>query len=153
MRAFEFSLSKMYRYKDQILNKEKQLLGELQQQKATLEQKQQDLECYRLLKSRELQAEQKIGMNSRELSSFRYMLETTKYQIDDVVKQCIKLDEAIARQLKIVIAASQEVSALEKLEEKQRCEYQKEQVRAESLLMLEHITTAMTRKSEKPTLL
>ena len=149
MKAFEFSLSKIYRYKDQVLNTEKQSLSQLQQQVRQIEQQLSDLEIYRMNINAEMQAKQKTGTSGIELNSFKYMLENTKYQIDDLNLQKIKLAELIELQMQVVIQASQEVSGLEKLEEKQREQYEKEQLKAEELQMLEHITTAITKKAKE----
>ena len=149
MKPFVFSLEKMHTYKEQMLTKEKNALAQLNKKKLDIENSVVNLGQYRASQKQQLQKQQQVGMTAKEMSSFTFMLNNTKYQLDDCAKQIQFMDEKIAIQLKKVIAISQEISGLEKLEEKQREEYNKLANKEEQTQILEHVITSMTKKKKE----
>ncbi|MEG2931037.1 MAG: hypothetical protein RR825_04555 [Ruthenibacterium sp.] len=133
MKPFVFSLERMRGYKEQVLNKEKSLLGNLQNSRNEIERHISDLEHYRTLKSTEFIRLQRGGVTANELADLRVDL--------------VRAEAAVEWQLKVVIAASQELSSLDKLEEKQREDYQKELSRESANQISEYVVSALSRKS------
>ena len=149
MKVFEFSLERMYHYKEQVLNKEKNLLAQLRKRKDGIEAEIVEREQYSTQKKVELQARQLEGTTAMELSSDLFMIENTKLQIAGLHRVLRKAEEEVAYQLTVVIAASREIAGLEKLEEKQREEYNKQVLKDDELQVLEHITSALVRGQEQ----
>lgn len=140
MKKFEFSLSKMQRYKRQILDKEKGILASLQKTKQDMEDEIVQLEQFLLQRMDELNQRQKTGISAAELSGYRFFQENIQKQIADLNKRLRELQVQLDAQIEIVMKASQELKSIDKLEEKQREEYQQEVARAESEEIAEFIT-------------
>ena len=124
------------------------MLAHLNKTKADIETHIVEIEQYRLNQQLEMQERQARGVNAKELVSFNFMLGNTKHQIDGLRLELIKAEEKIIAQREIVIAASQEISGLEKLEEKQHEEYNKQVAKEEELQMLEYVITSLVRKKK-----
>lgn len=124
MKPFIFSLHRMRSYKKQVLNKEKHTLVQLQHNKSQLEEKIEALDKERVEIGKELSHRQKQGLKTFQIASFQFLLDNTQQQIKDLQKQLIIAQEEVDRQMNIVICGSQELSGLDKLEEKQFEEYQ-----------------------------
>lgn len=143
MKRFVFTLERIRSYKDQVLNKEKNTLGRLQQNRDAIAKRISGLENYRVLKQAERQRKQRSGMNASELTSYRFFMENTALQLEDLRAALAKAEIEVERQLRIVVAASQEVSGLDKLEEKQREEYRAQESKESELLISEHLVTSL----------
>ena len=143
MRPFAFTLEHMRKYKKQVLNKEKSLLRKLQANRAAIERQISDLESYRLLKQLELQKKQLAGMHASELSAHRFFMENSQCQLKDLRASLIRANAEVERQLAVVIAASQEISGLDKLEEKQREVYRGEVAKEAEDQIAEHVVTTL----------
>ena len=137
----------MFRYKEQMLDKEKNILAELNGKKAEIENNILDIEEYRSVQRNELQKRQKIGINVKELYSSNFMLENTKLQVDGLKIQLIQADREIEDQIKVVLEISKEISGLEKLETKQREEHNKQVIKDNETQILEHIMSKMKQKN------
>lgn len=146
MKRFIFSLERIRNYKEQVLNKEKNTLGRLRQHRDAIVQQIADVENYRALKQAELLRKQRAGMSASELTSHRFFMENTALQLKDLQAALVKAEIEVERQLKIVVAASQELSGLDKLEEKQREEYRVKEAKEAELLISEHLVTSLHSK-------
>ena len=85
-------------------------------------------------------------MNAREIISFNYLLENTMLQIDGLKLELVKTEQEVAHQLRVVIAISKEIASLEKLKEKQKEAYSKQELKETELQNLEHITISLGKK-------
>ena len=98
------------------------------------------LEQFLLQRMDELNQRQKTGISAAELSGYRFFQENIQKQIADLNKRLRELQVQLDAQIEIVMKASQELKSIDKLEEKQREEYQQEVARAESEEIAEFIT-------------
>lgn len=124
MKAFQFSLKRMQNYKGQLLEKEKNSLARLRRRVQELENQRDALIRYRANARRELQEQQRQGITVHEINSYQFYGENISLQLKALEKELKEAEAAAERQLKVVVAASQEVSSLDKLEERQLEEYQ-----------------------------
>lgn len=122
MKSFQFSLARMRSYKEQVLEKEKTTLRQLQAEKTKIETEIENLENHR--KSREEEFNNsKNGLMSHELMLYKFHAENTRLQLNNLYEELKRAEARIDAQIKVVVSASQEVSGLDKLEEKQLEEY------------------------------
>lgn len=122
MKSFQFSLAKMRSYKEQVLEKEKTTLRQLQAEKTKIEVDIENLENHRKAREQEFK-ESKNGLMSSDLMLYKFHSENTRLQLNNLYEELRRAEARIDAQIKVVVAASQEVSGLDKLEEKQLEEY------------------------------
>jgi flagellar FliJ protein len=104
------------------VEKEKTTLRHLQAEKAKIETEIENLENHRKTREQEFK-ESKSGLMASDLMLYKFHSENTRLQLNNLYEE-LKLAEArIDAQIKVVVGASQEVSGLDKLEEKQLEEY------------------------------
>lgn len=140
MKKFEFSLQKMQRYKQQILDKEKALLAALQNKRDRIQNQIEELEAFLVEQSHALQARQTKGMSAAELAGHNFIVQNTRTRLEDLRVELLNAEKEVEEQRKIVMQASQEVKSIDKLEEKQLEEYQLEASRAENEERMELLT-------------
>lgn len=140
MKKFEFSLQKMQRYKQQILDKEKALLAALQNKRDRIQNQIAGLEAFLVEQSHKLQARQVKGMSAAELAGHNFIVQNTRTRLEDLRLELLNAEKELEEQRKIVMQASQEVKSIDKLEEKQLEEYQLEASRAENEERMEMLT-------------
>lgn len=119
MKNYVFSLQKIRDYKQQMLNKEKNTLLGLRNEKTGLEKQKEHL--FDELKSITEKYNQDIarGTNAMNLRLFQYSKENILREQNEIEKQMMFLDTYIERQRKVVMKLSQELTGYDKLEEKQ----------------------------------
>ena len=122
MKSFQFSLAKMRSYKEQVLEKEKTTLRQLQAEKTKIETDIENLENQRKAREQEFK-ESKKGLMASDLMLYKFYSENTRLQLNNLYEELRRAEARIEAQIKVVVAASQEVSGLDKLEEKQLEEY------------------------------
>lgn len=147
MKSFEFSLERMRNYKDQVLEKEKTSLRQLQTKKNKIETDIEDLENYRKVKESEFRKEQEIGVTPDRFLSFKFYMENTRHQLDSLYEELVVTEAKVEEQIKVVVKASQEVSGLDKLEEKQLEEYRYLETKENEVQILELVSTKMIGQS------
>lgn len=148
MEAFRFSLNRVRNYKTQLFEKEKNNLRLLNVKKDKLEQLTEQKKNYIRAKSKECQEKQKTGISALELIKDQVYLETAKQQLICLKEEYLQAKKDVERQLKITIAASQEVSSLDKLEERQWEEYQILVRKDQELLISEYVTSQVAREKK-----
>lgn len=146
MKSFKFSLARMRDYKEQILDKEKGTLRLLNRQLDEIRDRIAVLKRYQAEKHREFAAKQQEGIKAHEIKSYQVFFESARIQLEQLAEEAHKAEEAVERQLKVVIAASQDVSGLNKLEEKQLEEYQLAASKAGEQEIAEFISSRMIRE-------
>ena len=67
--------------------------------------------------------ESKNGLMASDLMLYKFHSENTRLQLNNLYEELRRAEARIEAQIKVVVAASQEVSGLDKLEEKQLEEY------------------------------
>ncbi len=123
MKQFVFSLDKMRGYREQVLDKEKQTLSRLRAKEQEIEEQKTKIEEYRIELNEEFKKKQETGLMAAELATYGFMFDNTLKQITELQKALIRATEAVEIQRNVVVSASQGVSVLDKLEERQREEY------------------------------
>lgn len=146
MKKFDFTLQRMLQFKEQVLDKEKGTLGQLQLSRNALESKIQSHQDDLASQEQALMLRVTKGATIGEISLYRFQINNLKEQIADLFKQLEELIPQIEEQRRLVITASQEVSSLEKLKEKQREEHSKQRQKAEEGLIAEYVTMSVFRQ-------
>lgn len=146
MKKFDFTLEKLLKFKEQVLDKEKGTLGQLLLRQNQLEAKIKSSEEHLAAQEQALLQLVTRGATMAEINLYRFQIYNLKEQIADLKRQLAELIPTVEEQRKLVIAASQEVSSLEKLKEKQLEEYNKHQQKAQEGLIAEFVTMSVFRE-------
>lgn len=149
MKKFAFSLNKMLDYKDQMLQKEKGTLSQFRSQKNKVDKQIEMLEQEFLLCDEKLKEESKKGITVVKVQSYNFMLGNIRQQIKQLTLQQKVFEAAIENQIKVVVAASQEVSGLDKLKEKQLEEYNQMVAKSDELIISEFISSKLICERQK----
>ena len=112
----------MRSYKEQVLEKEKTTLRHLQAEKTRIEMEIENLESHRKNREEEFK-NSKNGLMASDLMFYKFHSENTRLQLNNLYEELKRAEQRIDAQIKVVVGASQEVSGLDKLEEKQLEEY------------------------------
>ena len=123
MKAFHFSLDRIRNFKSQILDKEKKVLGALIKKRDDILLKIDEIERHRLALSQEAENKQSMGVSISELTSYNYLIENARKQIELLTIQLNKAEEELEAQRQVVLAIYQEKTGMDKLEERQVEEY------------------------------
>ena len=123
MKKFNFTLKKMREYKKQILEGEKGALMSLYSEYNSLEQRYEDLNTEMKNVCLEASENMKSGISVREIQVYEIKKASIRREQNQLRIQMNIMESSIEKQRRIVVAMSQEVSGLDKLEEKQRMEY------------------------------
>lgn len=140
MKAFKFTLQRMRDYKTQLLDREKNTLLALRQRRNEIQEKIENLHMFHENKTKEMQEREQQGMSAVELSAYQYFFENIRLQLKQLAIDLQKAELEVEHQLKIVVAASQEVKGLDKLEAKQRDEYNHKVAKEEENIIAEFVT-------------
>ena len=139
MKPFVFSLERMRDYKTQVLESEKNTLMALLAKLREIEEKIKTCQSFRQQKRDELQAKQVVGMNMKEMEEYKYYLDNMGRQLESLEIDRERAAMEVERQRRIVIKADQDVTSLDKLEEKQLDEYRVLETRHNEVLIQEHV--------------
>ena len=123
MKAFKFSLKRVQTYKGQILDKEKRTLGIFIRQRDEIIDKIRILEHFRDTKAAEAFEKQREGVGVQELLSFSYLIENARAQLKMARIELQRAEETVENQRRVVVAAYQEKTGMDRLEEKQEEEH------------------------------
>ncbi len=140
MKNYVFSLKKIRDYKEQMLNKEKNTLLGLRNEKTELEVQKEHL--FDELKSITAKYNEDIarGTTVMKLKLFQYSRENIVREQQELDKQMQFLDTYIERQRKVVVKLSQELTGYNKLEEKQFTEYTKKAAKESEAFIEEFVS-------------
>ncbi len=123
MKKFAFSLQKMYDYKKQILESEKNTLMSLRREKNEylnrLEVLAQTMDDVRVKSVEEVSK----GTTAAKLMFFSMQMDGIKREQTQIKYEINIMDMKIEKQRRKVVAVSQDVSGLEKLRDAQKSEY------------------------------
>ncbi|MHA9736752.1 flagellar export protein FliJ [Robinsoniella peoriensis] len=140
MKKFEFTLKKMQNYQEQVLQKEKNAMGQLQARRNELAACQEEIKIQLQDIHWEMNREIRKGTTIYRINTFTMMIKNGKTHLEDIKRQISVLETEIEVQRQIVVEASKEVSKLTKLEEKQREEYRQAVAKEEQENVLEYIS-------------
>ena len=123
MKKFAFSLQKMYDYKKQILESEKNQLMSLRREKISMENRIDELS--QLMDDIRLRSQEEVmkGTTASKLMFYSMQMDGIKREQTQITYQIGLMDMKIEKQRRKVVAVSQDVSGLEKLRDEQRAEY------------------------------
>lgn len=132
MKKFVFTLQKILNFREQILEKEKNTLSQINMDVKAAEKS--ILELTELLQKEEKEFKKKavLGMESFEVSSYSFKHQSGVKKMEELLKQLERLKEKSQHQTLVVVEASKEVKKLEKLKEKQREQYLYEDQKAQA---------------------
>jgi len=146
LKKYEFSLKRIKDYKTQMLNREKNTLLGLRMEKKGLEEKIADLDKQYELINQEMHKNFKEGMTIAQLNIYEFRKNGVREEKKSILKRINLLDISIERQQKKVVLAKQEVSGLDKLEEKQLEEYIAAYNKEQEDIIAEFVSTSYTRE-------
>ena len=123
MKKFAFSLQKMYDYKKQILESEKNQLMALRREKIEMENRIEQLS--QLMDEIRLKSQDEVmkGTTASRLMFYSMQMDGIKREQTQITYQIGLMDMRIEKQRRKVVVVSQDVSGLEKLRDEQRSEY------------------------------
>ncbi|MCI8908135.1 MAG: flagellar export protein FliJ [Angelakisella sp.] len=145
MKKFQFSLQAMRDYRERLLDEEKGTLQRLKAERDSIEEHLRRLEGEFIGISREMQEKQEEGTTIIELKKLSAQLDNLRLQIQDQEAALAKAEAQVGRQMEKVVAANQEVSKLDKLEERQREEYRHQVSKAEEDRIDEFVSQNLVR--------
>lgn len=148
MKNFKFSLERMRSYKTQLLDREKDMLARCRSREQEIEEQIHVLSDELGKKSRELAERQSRGMEARELMVYRFFQENGRRSAEQLRRALEEAKQASEKQLRAVVAASQEVASLDKLEDRQREEYRVEEGKEREKILSEFIASQVIRSRE-----
>jgi len=149
MKKFKFSLDKLKKYKEQILEAEKNTLGILRKELSELNVQLDGLVKLIDLKSDELEYIMIRGITPADLASRKRFITVKQQEMHQTVFLIAQKEQDIEAQLNIVIEATREVSTLEKLEEKQLEEYRMADLKEQEHFIEEFVVNCEQRKEIK----
>ena len=149
MKPFVFTMDRMRDYKEQLLDDEKGSLRQLRRHKDEIEQKIAELKEYRRATEDEFQNRQSEGVSFQELQSFQFCMDSSRFMLQQMEKALVEAEEKVECQLQKVVVASQEVSGLNKLEEKQQTVYRQSEAADTREFILEQVSGKEVRRQKK----
>lgn len=149
MKKFHFTLGRMLDFKNQILDREKDTLGRIRREKNLIDEKILRYERQLAEASDEMIEKQKTGVPARELILYSIQAEHTRRYLEDLRKEQLALEKEVERQTDVVRRASQDVSSLEKLKERQWEQYCYELNKATQEEILEFVSGRLVRSERR----
>jgi len=147
MKKFQFTLEKLRDYKGQLFENEKgklmKLIAERDACLARIDALEQDF----LRLHGELSEKMKSGINARHVQLFEFRKNNVREEQAQMRVQVNILEGAIERQRRVVVALSQEIESLNKLEEKKLEEYNDKVNKENEMLISEFIVSSLARQN------
>jgi hypothetical protein len=141
MRKFAFPLQRMLGFKRSMYEKERNTLAQMRAERAGVQMRRDNTE--RQVLQRDAAFRKKAageGVRFDEVASAAFHRDNADKLCRQLDRELEAMDEAIARQLEVVMALDKEVKSLEKLRERQWDEYVAETARAERDRILELVS-------------
>ena len=118
MKRFNFTLDKLYDYKDQVLSKEKNDLAELRSSRAKIFSEKEELEYKLRMSGEEFAKKAAVGMSIMEITMFKDFHKSLEEKIHEKEEEISDMEGQITKQLGVVVEASKDVNSLERLSDK-----------------------------------
>ena len=141
MKKFKFTLGRMLDYKDQLLDEEKNKLALLRKKKQEIDDHIESLLRELDKISVTMRQEQERGITAFQLLLYESQRTNIRRQIEQLKKEQALAKLEVKRQVQVVVQATQEVSKLDKLQDKQLEEYRKMVMKAEELEIEEFVSS------------
>ena len=141
MKKFKFTLGRMLDYKDQLLDEEKNKLALLRKKKQEIDDHIESLLRELDKISVSMRQEQERGITAFQLLSYESQRTNIRRQIEQLKKEQALAKLEVKRQVQVVVQATQEVSKLDKLQDKQLEEYRKMVMKAEEREIEEFVSS------------
>ena len=141
MKKFKFTLGRMLDYKDQLLDEENNKLALLRKKKQEIDDHIESLLRELDKISVTMRQEQERGITAFQLLSYESQRTNIRRQIEQLKKEQALAKLEVKRQVQVVVQATQEVSKLDKLQDKQLEEYRKMVMKAEELEIEEFVSS------------
>ncbi len=123
MKKFQFTLQRLKDFREQELDRQKNTLAVLQGELRRLEEELEELKNTLEKQSEELTSVCMRGARATDVAVRKRYIVTLQQDVHIKEQQIIKKNEAIEKQLSVVVDATKDVKTLEMLEEKQLEEY------------------------------
>lgn len=146
MKKFSFSLEKILVYKDSVLDKEKNTLGEIRQEKREKELK---IESLRHRLSSAFKEKDKCVMEGEsplQMLNHKIFIDALKVRIEEELKALSEIEERELRQTDVVAEASRDVKRYENLKEKKLEEYKSYLTKKEAEEISEFVSSSYASK-------
>lgn len=143
MKKFQFSLQKLMDFRQQELDRQKNILSALQAEKRRIEESRELLVTKVTEQSEQLDRVYRLGSTASDIAMRKRYIVTLQQEIHLREQQSMDKQQEIEEQLSVVVEATKEVKTLEKLEEKQLEEY-KHAAGKENELFIEEFVSSQT---------
>lgn len=147
MKKFVFTLERLKKYREQILETEKGTLSALRGQLAELTREAEELLALIELKNKELTELLAKGTNPVEISTRKRYISSKQQELAQTRQKIALKEQEIEKQMGVVVVATQEVSKMEKLEEHQLEAYNAEAQKENELFIEEFVSNDDWRKN------
>lgn len=147
MKKFQFSLQKLKDFREQELDRQKNILSVMQGELRTIEESAEQLRRRVAAESEALTVVSAQGIPAYEISLRKRYIVTLQQEIHAKEAQAIKKKAEIEAQLGVVVEATKDVKTLEKLEEKQLEEYKAMETKENEQFIEEFVSNAAVRSS------
>ena len=146
MRKFEFSLKRIRDYKNSILDKEKSVLASLRMEQASIEKRIAELDNYEAEINEEMRNKIREGLSVGEIKMYEFRKNNIRDEKIALNHRLEFLAASIELQQKRIEKLKQETSSYDKLEEKQREEYNAEILKEQEQVISEFISQKLIRE-------
>lgn len=146
MKKFQFSLGRMLDFQQQNLQKEKNLMGQMMEEKRGFEKQREHMESQLEKIHAEMDQEIRNGTTIFQIRAFTMMLENGKLQLEGIKHKLQIVEARIERQREVVVEASREVTKLEKLRDKKLEEYRYAEAKEQENTVSEHVSGKFVRQ-------
>lgn len=145
MKKFEFSLGHILDYRERLLDEEKGALQRIKAERDAIEESIRRLEREFAEASLKMVKAQMEGTTIVEIRKIGAQLDNIRMQQEQLKKELKEAELKVEHQMKVVIAANQEVSKLDKLQERQLEEYRHDVNKAEEDRVDEFVAQTLCR--------
>lgn len=146
MKKYEFSLKRVKEFKETILNREKSVLLSLSSELRLQEEKRDQLKEELLQIGEVISQSTQSGISASMLNLYDGRRKGIRQELETLDTKISLLIASVERQKKRVAQAKQDVSGMEKLEEKQLEEYRELEKKENDLIIEEFISSKMARE-------
>ena len=146
MKKFEFSLGRIRDYKNSILDKEKSVLAGLRMEQNNIEARIKELDNYEAELNAEMREKIRVGLSVGEIKMYEFRKNNIRDEKIALNHRLEFLAASIELQQKRIEKLKQETSSYDKLEEKQREEYNAEILKEQEQVISEFISQKLIRE-------
>ena len=145
MKKFSFPLERVLRYKDALLDEEKNKLNMLRAELLRIEDTIAENLRQLLSRDEQLKALATKGCGIAELRCISFEIDNTRRMLDALKVSRARQVQLIERQLAVVLEVQQSVSGIARLKDKQLESYREAQLKEEELIIGERVSADYVR--------